>query len=160
MCFADWADGRQVGLVFSGRAVGSIIGLCDVPTWTIGLLARARRLGSVARVETIVHECCHLLTGQYHTAAWKRAMRRSARRARAAGLHRLAAMIERDAADYERRAVSEGEVRRRLALLMRHLHDRSYGKVLRHLADGSGWPVREFARRAPWLRAAWAAARG
>lgn len=142
-------------LVFINRSLPGILALADPDGEAIGIAPAARRLGPICRQEVLIHEWCHLATGQYHTRRWKALMHRAAKSALRQGKGRLAAMLERDIENYQYRRVSGQEIRAQLSLLLGHVHDKSFPNISSILADWAGWPRDVFLRKHSAVRAWW-----
>ncbi|MCW5827853.1 MAG: hypothetical protein KIT79_00925 [Deltaproteobacteria bacterium] len=129
-----------------------MIAAIDRQTFTIGLFPKAQSLGSIARRETLIHECGHLATEGIHSRSWKAAMKRSASAAEKSGERRLLQAILRDVALYNRRPVTDREVRKQLEFILAYGERTDFPWVLTVLADWAGWPKWEFLKRYPWVR--------
>lgn len=156
-CFPGWRRADEVRLLFSNRRAPGVFAACDRPSLAIGLFPRAMAMGGVARMETLIHECCHLATKGMHGISWKNRMKKAAGLALEHGWSRLSAAIQRDIALYDRRRVSKEEVFRKLHHVLKHGERSDFRWVSSVVADWAGWPRAEFLRMHPWLREAWAA---
>lgn len=142
----------NVTLLFSEKRVPGIYALNDKKTKSIGLFPLAARLSRLRRVETLVHETCHLITPGRHGAKWKSAMDAAAGRADESGQRRLAAMIRLDLADYDQREVDPPSVKAQLRLLLSHAARADYRWIRDAVADWAGFSPTDFERHHPWFR--------
>jgi len=145
----EWTT--KVTLIFSSRPVLGIYALCEKQDWCIGLFPEAAKMGSTRRVETLIHELCHLTTAGRHGARWKLGMLRAATRAQGLGHRRLSEMIRLDVEDYQQREVDVLEVTAQLELMLTYADRSDYSWIRSAVADWAGWGVKEFEQEYPWF---------